>query len=296
MRGVDRLALDRLTVDRLALDRLWPIAAGWIGWSAAVLGYAALLAGPGGARQWWGTHLVATAAVYAPVFLVPAVAALRRRHPRPAVLAFFTTGYLTVVLVTWLPRQGPASWPQELRLIGWGLGCMAVYCAGPLIFARIRRVPLRTLGLQWGVWRWELILSGALIPFILIIAWVAAGLPAFQATYPFYDTGPGRPVTMGLVAWWTLYAGTFAALEFYFRGFLVGGGTPLLGWWAIPAMAAPYCLLHLDKPLPEMVSSLIGGLALGVIARLTGSILTGVLAHIGLALSTDAAVLVRAPR
>ncbi|MBU6147936.1 MAG: CPBP family intramembrane metalloprotease [Actinomycetales bacterium] len=284
------------SAERIVAAWSWPMAAGWVGWSAAALGYAVLLAGPGGARNWWGAHLIGTAAAYAPVFLVPALLALRRGNQRSAVAAFIATGYLTVVLVTWLPRQSPAVWPQEWRLIGWGLGCIAVYCTGPLIFARLRRVPLRSLGLQWGAWRWELILSGALIPAILVIAWVAAGLPAFQAMYPFYDTGPGRPVTLGLVAWWALYAGTFAALEFYFRGFLVGAGTPLLGWWAIPAMAAPYCLLHLDKPLPELVSSLMGGLALGVVARLTGSILTGVLAHIGLALSTDAAVLLRSPR
>jgi membrane protease YdiL (CAAX protease family) len=58
-------------------------------------------------------------------------------------------------------------------------------------------------------------------------------------------------------------------------------------------MAAPYCLLHLDKPLPELVLSLFGGLLLGVVASRTGSILAGVLAHVTLAVGTDAAVLLR---
>lgn len=65
----------------------------------------------------------------------------------------------------------------------------------------------------------------------------------------------------------------------------------LIGWWAIPAMAAPYCLLHLDKPLPEMVTSLFGGLLLGVVALRTRSILAGVLSHVTLAIGTDLAVL-----
>jgi membrane protease YdiL (CAAX protease family) len=95
------------------------------------------------------------------------------------------------------------------------------------------------------------------------------------------------------LTWWVLYALTFVTLEFFYRGFLVTAGFPLLGWWAIPAMAAPYCLLHLDKPVPEMVTSLFGGLVLGVVALRTRSILAGVLAHVTLAVGTDAAVLAR---
>jgi len=269
---------------------------GWAGWCAGVLGYALLLIGPLEGRRWWGTSLIGVAAAYAVVFVVPGVLALRRGRPAPAVLAFTLTGYLTVVLVTWLPRQAPAGWPPEWRLAWWGLAAIGLYCAGPLLFARLRRVPLPDLGLRWGRWRLELCLAAALAPGIAVTAWVAAGQPAFQATYPFYPFGSGTSGTVaGLLAWWLLYAGTFVALEFFFRGFLVGAGFPLLGWWAVPAMAAPYCLLHLDKPLPEMVSSLAGGLVLGVVARATGSILTGILAHVGLALGTDGAVLLRSP-
>ncbi len=47
------------------------------------------------------------------------------------------------------------------------------------------------------------------------------------------------------------------------------------------------------RPLPELVTSLFGGMLLGVVAVRTRSILAGVLAHVTLALGTDAAVLAR---
>jgi membrane protease YdiL (CAAX protease family) len=52
-------------------------------------------------------------------------------------------------------------------------------------------------------------------------------------------------------------------------------------------------MLHIDKPVPEMVTSLFGGLLLGVVALRTRSILAGILAHVTLAVGTDAAVLLR---
>jgi membrane protease YdiL (CAAX protease family) len=171
---------------------------------------------------------------------------------------------------------------------------MIIYVAFPVAYAVIHAQPIRSYGLRMGLFRGDLRIFAVLLPVIVAGAYLSAGQPRFQETYPFYtDWSAGRGTVLGLLTWWVLYALTFVTLEFFYRGFLVTAGFPLLGWWAIPAMAAPYCLLHLDKPVPEMVTSLFGGLVLGVVALRTRSILAGVLAHVTLAVGTDAAVLAR---
>ncbi|MGA1089863.1 MAG: CPBP family intramembrane glutamic endopeptidase, partial [Candidatus Nanopelagicales bacterium] len=110
----------------------------------------------------------------------------------------------------------------------------------------------------------------------------------FLDTYPFYK-GDG----WSLVAFEVAYGASFVALEFFFRGFLVFAGQPVLGIHAVPVMAFTYCLLHLGKPLPEAASSLIGGLILGYLALRLRSILAGVVAHLTIAWGMDAFVLSR---
>jgi hypothetical protein len=48
-------------------------------------------------------------------------------------------------------------------------------------------------------------------------------------------------------------------------------------------MAAFYCTIHFGKPLGECITSFFGGLALGVLAYRTRSILGGLIIHLGLA-------------
>ena len=65
--------------------------------------------------------------------------------------------------------------------------------------------------------------------------------------------------------WWVLYWLQFCALEFFFRGFLLHGLAPRLGWAAIFAMALPYNMLHYGKPMPEALAAIVGGIVLGTL-------------------------------
>jgi membrane protease YdiL (CAAX protease family) len=125
-------------------------------------------------------------------------------------------------------------------------------------------------------------------PVALAIVWLASADQRFLDTYPFYG-GDG----WSLILFEAAYGATFVALEFFFRGFLVFAGQPVLGVHAVPVMAFAYCLLHLGKPMPEAVSSLIGGLILGYLALRLRSILAGVVAHLTIAWGMDASVLSR---
>jgi Type II CAAX prenyl endopeptidase Rce1-like len=79
------------------------------------------------------------------------------------------------------------------------------------------------------------------------------------------------------------YGLDFVSIELFFRGFLVIGLGRYAGQYAILPMAAFYCTIHFGKPLGECISSFFGGLALGVVAWRTRSILGGLIVHLGLA-------------
>lgn len=265
-----------------------------VGLAAAVFSYEAVLVVVFDAREWWGRSLPGLALSYGVVFGTTALLAGRRAGDRRRLMVFLATGWVAMTLVSWLPRQRPVDWSESAQLAWWAGWVIAIYVAFPVAYAIANRQPVRSYGLRVGMFRGEARIFAVLLPVLVVGAYASAGQPRFQETYPFYTQWPHGPGSMaGLIAWWGMYALTFVALEFFFRGFLVAAGFRLIRWWAIPAMAAPYCLLHLDKPVPEMVLSLFGGLVLGVVALRTRSILAGVLAHVTLAVGTDAAVLLR---
>lgn len=271
------------------------VAAITVLFAAAVLGYVTFLLTVCDARTWWGHDLPRIALAYQVPFVI-AFLALRRRAPSTRqLLTFLATADLVMIAITWLPRQRPDAQPELVQLTWWAGWSIALYVIPAVVYARMHRQSIRSYGLRLGTFRHEFWIFALILPAIVIGAWFASAQPRFQETYPFFKGWPhgGAPFS-DMLMWWLLYAATFIALEFFFRGFMVSAGFRLVGWWAIPVMAAPYCMLHLDKPLPEMVTSLFGGLLLGVVALRTRSILAGVLAHVTLAIGTDIAVLAHA--
>ena len=79
------------------------------------------------------------------------------------------------------------------------------------------------------------------------------------------------------------YGLDFVSIELFFRGFLVIGLMRFVGIDCILPMAAFYCTIHFGKPIGECISSYFGGLALGVIAYRTKSIIGGLMVHLGIA-------------
>lgn len=261
--------------------------------SVAVFSYVAFLIVILDARTWWGRSLVGIALAFLPMFAVAGVLTWRRCRERRLLVGFLAVSWFVVAMVSWLPRQQPSA--EGLTRLSWWTGwAIVLYVVPPVLFAWATHQRIRSYGLSLGTFAGETRIFAVMIPVIAVATWFASSQPHFQVVYPFYKGWPdGDAHVILLLIWWAMYAASFVALEFFFRGFMVIAGHRVMGWWAIPAMAAPYCLLHLDKPVPEMVSSLFGGLILGVVALRTRSILAGVLAHVSLAIGTDAAVLGR---
>lgn len=174
------------------------------------------------------------------------------------------------------------------NLLWWAASSFAIYALVPVAYARIAGQSVRSYGLSVSFVRSEAVLIALIAPVALVIVWLASADQRFIDTYPFYG-GEG----WSLLLFEAAYGATFVALEFFFRGFLVFAGQPVLGVHAVPVMAFAYCLLHLGKPMPEAVSSLIGGLVLGYLALRLRSILAGIVAHLTIAWGMDAFVLSR---
>ena len=177
----------------------------------------------------------------------------------------------------------------------WAASSVVIYVSIPVVYAAVARQRIRSYGLSLGFVRTEGIFIALIAPIVLVMVWLVSADERFQSVYPFYDfENGGDSAFVKLLVFEAAYGATFVALEFFFRGFLVFAGYPVLGVHAIPAMAFAYCLLHLGKPLPECASSLIGGLILGYVALRVRSIAAGVVAHLTIAWGMDAFVISRA--
>ncbi|RIL06587.1 MAG: hypothetical protein DCC71_06300 [Proteobacteria bacterium] len=161
----------------------------------------------------------------------------------------------------------------------------------PALFARlVLHEPLARFGFRWPGLRPFALASAAgwlaMLPFVL---WLAAR-PEFQAFYPSPAFPPARQHGVGLAFLWLLHhAPQLFATEFLFRGFLLFPLARALGVArALIVLAAPYVLLHADKPPLELVQALWGGVVFGWIAWRTRSFWPAFLAHWGVAVTMDA--------
>lgn len=149
---------------------------------------------------------------------------------------------------------------------------------------------------DYGVKLRGLLAGGTIyLAFVAVMAplvWVCSADERFQQTYPFLRVRSPAELR-GMIRWELLYAAQFAALEFFFRGFLVHGTKHRFGAYSVAVMTVPYCMVHFGKPPAECVASIVAGLALGLMSLKTGSIWLGAALHISVAWSMDFAVLLR---
>jgi membrane protease YdiL (CAAX protease family) len=144
---------------------------------------------------------------------------------------------------------------------------------------------IRDCNLSWSGFRehvWIYVgLFAAVFPVIYLVSWS----PSFYSYYPMYaDAGRSWK---DLLLWESLYAGQFLALEFFFRGFLVGGLGRYIGILSVPVSVMPYMMLHFAKPWPEAYAAIVAGFVLGWLAWKTKSIWGGVFIHCAVAVSMD---------
>ena len=140
-------------------------------------------------------------------------------------------------------------------------------------------------GNSWalGLKRDHLPIYGVLFLVMLPVIWLAGGRENFMFFYPLYNPD-------SLQKWLLfelVYLTQFFCVEYFFRGHLLLRLHDRIGYAAIGAMVVPYALIHIYKPFPEAVGSILAGYALGYLAIKIRSIWPGVFLHCGVALAMD---------
>ena len=174
-----------------------------------------------------------------------------------------------------------------LRVKAWWVGSILIgFVAVPaLVMAWLPGGRLRDCNLGFRGFREHFWVYVGLYAAVLPLIWIVSLSGSFTAFYPMY--GQAGRSWFDLLTWEGMYAGQFVALEFFFRGFLVGGLGRHIGMFAVPVAVMPYMMIHFSKLLPEASASVVAGLVLGYLAWKTKSIWGGVCVHCAVAMSMD---------
>jgi hypothetical protein len=154
----------------------------------------------------------------------------------------------------------------------------------PCLFHLVAPLPGRNpYGLSTQNFRSNMRLYYPLLAIMLPVLWVACSYSSFNQFYPLY-----KPSSLNdLLLYEAIYLTQFFAVEFFYRGFCLFRFERLAPGLGIFIMVIPYALLHIHKPFPEAMGSIVAGLVLGGLALKSRSIWPGVLCHCSVALSAD---------
>ncbi len=201
------------------------------------------------------------------------VAKALRTLDRQTVFVLTATALLVILQMKWgsrtfFDRTLAPFVPEEWRgLLSWGwwffmqglLGFVIPLLSLLFLFGQ------RPAAIGLGAGDRQLALRIALIylPLVLIGTWVLSDSPAFQERYPHYQ--PAAQDWGIFLIYETLFLFYWFGWEYLWRGFVLFGTAQTFGLYAIFVQAVPFAILHFNKPLPEALLSIPGGIALGAL-------------------------------
>ena len=133
--------------------------------------------------------------------------------------------------------------------------------AAILVFG-FRRTPAEA-GFGAGDLRFAGTLALLYLPLVVIGTWVLSARGDFQLEYPHY-----APAARDWGLFWAyeaLFLFYWLGWEYLWRGFMLFGTARTFGLYAILVQTVPFAAMHADKPLPEALLSVVGGVALGAL-------------------------------
>jgi membrane protease YdiL (CAAX protease family) len=201
-----------------------------------------------------------------------------------------------VVDLGWLARlTASLPYPDLHGHVYWALFKLINYGLLPWLCMRLcLHRPLRDFGVRLIESRGALLTYACMLLVIMPCVLYASTTQAFLRTYP-KCAAAGDSLDQ-LVIWELAYGLQFLMLEVFFRGFMIFALARVFGSLAIFVMVVPYAMIHLGKPLPECLGSILAAVALGTIALRTGSIWGGVAVHCFVAWSMDVLALLQTGR
>jgi len=158
----------------------------------------------------------------------------------------------------------PREW-RPLASWGWWFGMKGVlgFVLPVLALRLLYNQSAHAMGLGLGNWRLASLIAGLYLPLVLAATWVLSDSSAFQDQYPHLAQAK-RDWTVFLL-YELLFLFYWFGWEYLWRGFVIFGTSHTLGLYAIFVQAIPFAALHVDKPWPEALLSVVGGIALGAL-------------------------------
>jgi uncharacterized protein len=186
----------------------------------------------------------------------------------------------------WLETGGDDLLFGVLPYSYWAVASLVIRVAIPcLIIIFVFKEPIRDYGyrLKGAVSHGKiyLLLYAVMFPVVLGVSYTRS----FQHKYPFY-----KNAMLGaehFLTYQIFYGVQFIALEAFFRGFMLFALHRRFGYYAIPIMTIPYCMIHFGKPPAETFGAIIAGLALGYLALKSKSWVYGAALHWGIGITMD---------
>ncbi len=153
----------------------------------------------------------------------------------------------------------------NLDLLAWGWWFAFQFICGfvipVLVSLFVLKRSAKSMGLGLGDWRFAVKIMLLYLPLVIIGAWILTGSADFRQVYPHLQRAAfSWEVFLIYELLFLLY---WIGWEYTWRGFILFGTKPRLGIYAIFVQALPFAVLHFNKPFPEAVLSIFGGIALG---------------------------------
>lgn len=154
-----------------------------------------------------------------------------------------------------------------------------------LIIKFLLKGNLNSFGLRVGDFRSGLKYSFIFLAIMIPIVWIVSANSSFAQSYPqLIDVRNSWTVFLIFEIGIWLY---MIAWEFMWRGFMLFGLEEKFGYYAIFMQMIPFLILHNGKPAAETFGAIAGGIALGILALKTRSVLYCIITHAGVMFSID---------
>ena len=170
--------------------------------------------------------------------------------------------------------------------IYWFVGDFITLFILPVIIIKLLfKEKLFNYGIKIGDYRTGLKYSVVFLALMILIIWIVSANGEFRETYPqLNDVKYSWSMFLVFESGILLY---MIAWEFIWRGFMLFGLEEKFGYYAVLIQMIPFLILHNGKPAVETFGAIIAGLALGIFALKTRSVLYCIITHAGVMFSID---------
>jgi membrane protease YdiL (CAAX protease family) len=170
--------------------------------------------------------------------------------------------------------------------IYWFVGDFLTLFILPLLIIKfLLKGKLTSFGFRVGDYKIGLKYSLIFLVVMIPIVWFVSANGDFIDTYPqLNDVKYSWNIFLVFESGILLY---MIAWEFMWRGFMLFGLEEKFGYYAVLIQMIPFLILHNGKPAAETFGAIVAGLALGILALKTRSVLYCIITHAGIMFSID---------